>query len=50
MMVLDNLVKIYPEMKNELKLSIEAQLPGVEAGFKARAKKVLHHINELTNE
>ena len=41
MTVLDNLVKIYPDMENELKLSIEAQLPGASTGFKVRARRVL---------
>ena len=48
MTVLANLAKIYPELKNELKLSIEAQLPFATAGFKARAKKVLREINQST--
>jgi len=45
MSVLGNLAKIYPELKNELKLSIEAQLPYASAGFKARARKVLREIS-----
>ena len=40
-MVLGNLAKIYPEIKSELKLLIEDQLPHQTAGFKSRAKKVL---------
>ena len=44
MTVLGNLVRIYPELKNELKLSIEAQLPYATAGFRARAKKVIKEI------
>lgn len=44
MTVLGNLVKVYPELKNELKLSIQAQLPYGTAGFKARARKVLRKI------
>lgn len=47
MTVLGNLVKIYPEMKNELMLSIEAQLPYAEAGFKSRARRILLEL-ELT--
>ena len=44
MTVLGNLCRIYPEMKTELKLSIEEQLPYASAGFRARAKKVLKEI------
>lgn len=41
MSVLGNLSKKYPEIKAELKLVIEDQLPYQSAGFKSRAKKVL---------
>lgn len=41
MTVLGNLAKTYPEIKTELKLVIEDQLPHQSAGFKSRAKKVL---------
>jgi len=47
MTVLGNLAKLYPEIKTELKLLIEEQLPNQSAGFKARAKKVLKQINKL---
>lgn len=41
MQVLGNLAKLYPEIKPELKLLIEEQLPNQTAGFKSRAKKIL---------
>lgn len=41
MTVLANLAKEYPEIKPELKLIIEDQLPHQTAGFKSRAKKLL---------
>ena len=44
MSVLGNLAKIYPDIKTELKLIIEEQLPNQTAGFKSRAKKVLKKI------
>ena len=44
MSVLGNLAKLYPEIKPELKLLIEEQLPDQSAGFKSRAKKVLKQI------
>jgi hypothetical protein len=47
MSVLGNLAKIYPEIKAELKLIIEDQLPGQTAGFKSRAKKVLKQLSNL---
>ena len=47
MSVLTNLVKYYPEIKAELKLIIEDQLPHQTAGFKSRAKKVLKQLEHL---
>jgi hypothetical protein len=47
MSVLGNLVKYYPEIKTELKLIIEDQLPHQSAGFKSRAKKVLKQLDLL---
>lgn len=44
MSVLGNLAAIYPDIKPELKLVIEEQLPHQTAGFKSRAKKVLKMI------
>ena len=41
MTVLANIVEKYPELKNELKLLIEDQLPYGSAGFKNRGKKIL---------
>jgi len=41
MSVLAKLAKEYPEIKTELKLIIEDQLPHQTAGFKSRAKKIL---------
>ncbi len=45
MSVLANLAKTYPEIKGELKLVIEDQLPHQTAGFKSRAKKILKQFN-----
>jgi hypothetical protein len=42
MTVLANLCKSQPELKNELKLVIEEQLPYSTAGFQARAKRILN--------
>lgn len=47
MAVLGNLAKKYPEIKSELKLMIEDQLPGQTAGFKNRGKKVLNQLEKL---
>ncbi len=47
MTVLGNLAKQYPEIKAELKLIIEDQLPHQSAGFKSRAKKVLKEMEHL---
>jgi hypothetical protein len=47
MSVLGNLAKHYPEIKTELKLIIEDQLPHQSAGFKSRAKKVLKQLELL---
>ncbi len=47
MSVLANLAKYYPEIKPELKLVIEDQLPHQSAGFKSRAKKVLKQLEQL---
>jgi hypothetical protein len=41
MSVLANLTRYYPDIKSELKLIIEDQLPHQSAGFKSRAKKIL---------
>ena len=47
MSVLGNLTKYYPEIKTELKLIIEDQLPHQSAGFKSRAKKVLKDLDKV---
>jgi hypothetical protein len=47
MSVLGNLAKHYPEIKAELKLIIEDQLPHQSAGFKSRAKKILKQLEQL---
>lgn len=44
MSVLASLAKYYPEIKAELKLIIEDQLPDQSAGFKSRAKCVLKQL------
>ena len=46
MSVLGNLTKYYPEIKTELKLIIEDQLPHQSAGFKSRAKQVLKQLDK----
>ncbi len=45
MTVLWNICKQHPELSNELKLSIEAQLPYGSSGFSSRAKKILKAMN-----
>ncbi len=47
MSVLGNLAEIYPEIKPELKLLIEDQLPDQTAGFKSRGKNVLKQLEKL---
>jgi hypothetical protein len=47
MVILQNIVKIYPELKDELKLSIEEQLPYGSAGFKNRGNKVLKSLDKI---
>ncbi|MBK8610862.1 MAG: hypothetical protein IPL84_13220 [Chitinophagaceae bacterium] len=42
--VLGNLATYYPEIKSELILIIEDQLPHQSAGFKSRAKRVLKSL------
>jgi hypothetical protein len=44
MTVLANLCKVYPELKNELIISMQANLPYSTAGFKARVRKVMKEI------
>jgi len=47
MIILFNIVKKYPEMKEELKVSIEEQLPFASAGIKNRGQKILKAIAKL---
>jgi hypothetical protein len=47
MSVLGNMAKKYAEIKPELILIIEDQLPQQTAGFKSRAKKVLNQLSKL---
>jgi hypothetical protein len=44
MVVLENLAKLYPEIKKELCLIIETQMPHESAGFKSRAKRILRRF------
>ncbi len=39
--LLFQVVEIYPELRDELKLTLETYLPHNSAGFKSRAKKIL---------
>lgn len=45
MTVLANLCKKYPEMKQELKISIEDNLPYASTGFLSRAKRTLRELS-----
>ncbi|MBK8519970.1 MAG: hypothetical protein IPL54_03515 [Chitinophagaceae bacterium] len=47
MSVLGNLAEQYPEIKPELKLIIEDQLPHQSTGFKSRAQQVLKQLGKL---
>lgn len=47
MAVLGNFAELYPDIKTELKLLIEDQLPNQTAGFKSRGKKVLKQLEKL---
>lgn len=46
MSVIGNICMDYPELRQELKLSIDAQLPYATSGFKARARMVLKKISK----
>jgi hypothetical protein len=46
MTVLFNLCKLYPELKNELRLVIEAQLPYGSTGFKNRGEKIVKSLKK----
>lgn len=45
MTVLYNLSKQHPDLKNELRMAMEEQLPYSSAGFKSRGKKILKSLN-----
>ena len=45
MTVLANLCVRHPDLKNELRLSIEKQMPYSSAGFKSRGRKILMNLN-----
>jgi hypothetical protein len=45
MTVAANLAKLYPEIRDELKLIIEDRLPTGSAGVRSRAKKILSLLN-----
>ena len=47
MTVLSNIVERYPELKNELKVLIEDQLPYGSAGFKSRGRKILLKLEKM---
>ena len=47
MTVLYNIVKKFPELKEELKISIEEQMPFGSAGFRSRGKKILFALSKI---
>lgn len=47
MTVLFNIVKKYPELKGELKITIEEQMPFGSTGFKNRGSKILKALKKL---
>ncbi len=47
MSVLFNIVKKEPDLKNELKILIENQLPFATAGFLSRGKKILKALEKI---
>lgn len=47
MTVIYNIVKKYPELNEELKISIEEQIPFASAGFKSRGKKILKALLKM---
>jgi hypothetical protein len=46
MSVLANITRHEPDLKKELRIIIEDQLPFASAGFRARAKKVLKELEK----
>lgn len=47
MTVLFNIVKKYPDLKEELKITIEEQLPFGSTGFKNRGSKILKALKKM---
>ncbi len=47
MTVIFNIVKKYPELNEELKISIEEQMPFASAGFKSRGNKILKALLKM---
>lgn len=47
MTVLFNIVQVYPELSEELEISIEEQMPFGSGGFKSRGRKVLKDLSKL---
>jgi len=47
MTVLYNIVKKYPELKEELVIPIEEQMPFGSAGFKGRGRKILKALSKI---
>lgn len=46
--VLWNIVKKYPEMKEELKISITDQMPFGSSGFRSRGSKILKKLDKMS--
>ena len=47
MTVLYTIVKKYPELKEELEISIQEQMPFGSAGFKSRGRKILQALSKI---
>lgn len=47
MTIIFNIVKKYPELKDELKISIEEQMPFGSAGFNSRGRKTLKALEKI---
>ena len=48
MTILYNIVKKFPELKEELKVTIENQMPFGSAGFISRGRKILNALNKMS--
>jgi hypothetical protein len=46
--VLFNITRKFPELKEELKLAIEDQMPFGSAGFRSRGGKILKSLNNMS--